>query len=205
MGEYTEWVSSFIVQTLSGVVAVFVGVWLALVVERKRRAEDTATTDAEAMREFDRALDTILGSVVKNTAEAKRILRALEHQQERQKHPQLIHAAFETSVWYATQDKFIALCRNVDERIIFAQFFDEVRRLQAFVDFRCNLHVSTTTGKLDREDPELHALMLGIDRHLAGLAEDLRFCGVVLVTDHGKPVHRRLMGIASSEAPAHAS
>ena len=35
-----EWVSSFLVQTLSGVVAVFVGVWLALVVERRRRTED---------------------------------------------------------------------------------------------------------------------------------------------------------------------
>jgi len=201
MGEYAEWISSFVVQTLSGVVAVFVGVWLALVVERRRRVEDAETSDAEAMREFDRALDTILGSVVKNTAEAKRIMRALEHQ----KRPQLIHASFETSVWYATQDKFIALCRNVDERIIFAQFFDEVRRLQAFVDFRCNLHVSTTTGKLDCDDPELHELMLGIDRHLAGLAEDLRFCGVVLVTDHGKPVHRRLMGITTSAAAAQAS
>ncbi|HMB42675.1 MAG TPA: hypothetical protein VKM00_02215 [Luteimonas sp.] len=196
MGEYAEWISSFVVQTLSGVVAVFVGVWLALVVERKRRVEDAETSDAEAIREFDRALDTILGSVVKNTAEAKRILRALEHQ----KRPQLIHAAFETSTWYASQDRFIALCRNVDERIIFAQFFDEVRRLQAFVDFRCNLHVSTTTGKLDCEDPDLHALIVGIDRHLAGLAEDLRFCGVVLVTDHGKPVHRRLMGITSVAA-----
>jgi hypothetical protein len=201
MGEYAEWISSFVVQTLSGVVAVFVGVWLALVVERKRRAEDAESSDAEAMREFDRALDTILGSVVKNTAEAKRIMRALEHQ----KRPQLIHASFETSVWYATQDKFIALCRNVDERIIFAQFFDEVRRLQAFVDFRCNLHVSTTTGKLDCDDPELHALMIGIDRHLAGLAEDLRFCGVVLVTDHGKPVHRRLMGITTSATAAQPS
>lgn len=200
MGEYTEWISSFVVQTLSGVVAVFVGVWLALVVERKRRAEDTELHETESMREFDRALDTILGSVVKNTAEAKRILRALEHQ----KRPQLIHAAFETSVWYATQDKFIALCRNVDERIIFAQFFDEVRRLQAFVDFRCNLHVSTTTGKLDREDPELQSLMVGIDRHLAGLAEDLRFCGVLLITDHGKPVHRRLMGITPNPETARA-
>jgi hypothetical protein len=200
MGEYAEWISSFVVQTLSGVVAVFVGVWLALVVERKRRAEDTELHETESTHEFDRALDTILGSVVKNTAEAKRILRALEHQ----KRPQLIHAAFETSVWYATQDKFIALCRNVDERIIFAQFFDEVRRLQAFVDFRCNLHVSTTTGKLDREDPELQSLMVGIDRHLAGLAEDLRFCGVLLITDHGKPVHRRLMGINPNPEAARA-
>jgi hypothetical protein len=194
----TSLLSDFVVQTLSGVVAVFVGVWLALVVERRRRSEDSQSNEAETMREFDRALDTILGSVVKNTAEAKRILRALQHQ----KPSQLIYNSFETSAWYATQDKFIALCRNVDERVIFAQFFDEVRRLQAFVDFRCNLHVSTTTGKLDCQDPNLHTLMLDVDQHLAGLAEDLRFCGVLLITDHGKPVHRRLMGIRSDAETA---
>lgn len=198
MGAYAELLSSFAVQTLSGVVAVFVGVWLALIVERRRRAEDTRINDAESMREFERALDTILGSVVKNTAEAKRILRTLEHQER----PQLIHSALETSVWYATQDKFIALCRNIDERIIFAQFFDEVRRLQAFVDFRSNLHVKTTTAKLDRADPELQALVIDIDRHLADLAEALRFCGVLLITDHGKPVHRRLVGIRADPAGA---
>ena len=37
---FNEMAWSFIVQTLSGVVAVFIGIWLALVVERRRRAED---------------------------------------------------------------------------------------------------------------------------------------------------------------------
>jgi hypothetical protein len=191
-----EWVSSFLVQTLSGVVAVFVGVWLALVVERRRRTEDAQSREDELMREFDRAIDTILGSVVKNTAEAKRILRTLEQQ----KDPGLIHSGLESSVWYAVQGKFIALCRNVDERIIFSQFFDDVRRLQAFLDFRSGLLVSTTTARLDRSDPDLMLLELGVDRQLATLAEDLRFCGVLLITDHGKPVHKRLMGIRMDAA-----
>ena len=198
MGVFADLLTSFAVQTLSGVVAVFVGVWLALVVERRRRAEDAQTSDAASMGEFDRALDTILGSVVKNTAEAMRILRLLDDRQSQQKAPRLIHSGLESSVWYATQDKFIALCGNIDERIIFAQFFDEVRRVQAFVDFRSHLHVKTTTGKLDRADPELQALVDDIDRHLVDLAENLRFCGVLLVTDHGKPVHRRLMGIQAN-------
>jgi hypothetical protein len=193
-----EWVSSFLVQTLSGVVAVFVGVWLALVVERRRRTEDAQSREDELMREFDRAIDTILGSVVKNTAEAKRILRTLEQQ----KDPGLIHSGLESSVWYAVQGKFIALCRNVDERIIFSQFFDDVRRLQAFLDFRSGLLVSTTTARLDRSDPDLMLLELGVDRQLATLAEDLRFCGVLLITDHGKPVHKRLMGIRMDAAVA---
>lgn len=191
-----EWVTSFLVQALSGVVAVFVGIWLALVVERRRREEDSEARDAEQMREFERAVDTILGSVVKNTAEAKRILRLLEHA----KCPRLIQAGLDSSVWYASHAQFTALCRNVDERVIFAQFFDSVRRLQAFVDFRCNLQVSTTTSALDRADPELQALVADVDAQLAALAEELRFCGVLLITDHGKPVHKRLMGIRTEVA-----
>lgn len=187
---------SFVVQTLSGIVAVFVGIWLALVVERRRKAEDTAERDAELMAEFDRAVDTILGSVVKNTAEAKRILRLLANP----KCPRLIQAGLDTSVWYASHAQFTALCRNVDQRVMFAQFFDAVRRLQAFVDFRCQLEVSTTTARLPADDPELEALEEAVDRQLAALAEDLRFSGVLLVTDHGKPVHRRLMGIRAEAA-----
>ena len=191
MGGFTELMSSFAVQTLSGTVEVFLGVWLALVLDRRRRAEDAQLQDEDQMREFDRALDTILGSVIKNTAEAKRILRMLGQQ----KTSVLIHAGLEASVWYAVQGKFITLCRNVDERIIFSQFFDNVRRLQAFLDFRSSLLVSTTTAKLDHSDPELRAMEVGVDKQLAALAEDLRFCGVLLITDHGKPVHKRLMGI----------
>jgi hypothetical protein len=191
MGGFTELMSSFLVQTLSGVIEVFIGVWLALVLDRRRRAEDAQLQDDDQLREFDRAVDTVLGSVVKNTAEAKRILRVLAQQ----KSPGLIHSGLEASVWYAVQGKFIALCRNVDERVIYSQFFDNVRRLQAFLEFRSSLLVSTTTAKLDHAEPELRTLEVGVDKQLAALAEDLRFCGVLLITDHGKPVHKRLMGI----------
>jgi hypothetical protein len=190
MGAFADLGWSFVVQTLSGVAAVFVGIWLALVVERRRRAEDAAEHAATLMQEFDRAMDTILGSVVKNTAEAKRILRLLAQPGG----PRLIHAELETSAWYASHNQFITLCRNVDQRVIFAQFFDDVRRLQAFIDFRCNVQVSTTTARL-HDEPEVHALEVATDKQLAALAEDLRFCGVLLITDHGKPVHKRLMGI----------
>lgn len=190
-----EWVTSFLVQTLSGVVAVFVGIWLALVVERRRRAEDSEERDAEQMREFDRAIDTILGSVVKNTAEARRILRLLDAPH----HASLIQAGLDSSAWYASHAQFTALCRNVDQRVIFAQFFDGVRRLQAFVDFRCHLQVSATVSMQDADDPKVRSLSESVDKHLAYLAEDLRFCGVLLITDHGKPVHKRLMGLRIEE------
>lgn len=191
MSPYMQWWGDFVVQTLAGVVGVFVGVWLALVFERRRHEEDTRSREAKQENDFDRALDTVLGSVVKNTAEAKRILRLLAAKNG----PGLIHSALETSEWYAIQGQFVTLCRNVDERVMFAQFFDNVRRLHAFVEFRSNLQISIMTSKLDPADPESRILADNADQHLAALAEDLRFSGVLLITDHGKPVHKRLIGV----------
>ena len=195
---FSEMAWSFVIQTLSGIVAVFVGIWLALIFERRRRAEDTAERDAAQQAEFERAVDSILGSVVKNTAEARRILRLLGGP----RCPRLLHADLETAVWYASHGHFTALCSNVDQRVIFSQLFDDVRRLNAFVDFRTDLQVSLTTQQLDPEDPDVSGLVGTVDKHLADLAEDLRFCGVLLVTDHGKPVHKRLMGIQQVDAVA---
>lgn len=192
----------FAVQAVAGILAVFVGIWLALIVERRRRTEDSAEHEAEQQREFDRALDTLLGSVVKNTAEAKRLLRALASP----RCPRLLHAELEASVWDAARGSFIALCRNVDERVIFAQFFDDVRRLQAFVDFRSNLQVSFATSQMACDAADLLELSTSVDKQLAALAEDLRFCGVLLVTDHGRPVHKRLMGLRTEpQEKEHAS
>jgi hypothetical protein len=192
----SELIWSFVIQTVSGIIAVFIGIWLALVVERKRRQEDAAESEARVMGEFDRVFDSIVSSVIKNTAEAKRLLRLIGTP----RCPQMLHADLETAVWYASQSQFTQLCRNVDERVIFSQFFDDVRRLQAFVDFRTNLHVSLLQQRRDMEEFDVQVLTGDVDKHLAALAEDLRFCGVLLVTDHGKPVHKRLMGISTETA-----
>jgi hypothetical protein len=192
----SELIWSFVIQTVSGIIAVFIGIWLALVVERKRRQEDAAESEARVMGEFDRVFDSIVSSVIKNTAEAKRLLRLIGTP----RCPQMLHADLETAVWYASQSQFTQLCRNVDERVIFSQFFDDVRRLQSFVDFRTNLHVSLLQQRRDMEEFDVQVLTGDVDKHLAALAEDLRFCGVLLVTDHGKPVHKRLMGISTETA-----
>jgi len=192
----SELIWSFVIQTVSGIIAVFIGIWLALVVERKRRQEDAAESEARVMGEFDRVFDSIVSSVIKNTAEAKRLLRLIGTP----RCPQMLHADLETAVWYASQSQFTQLCRNVDERVIFSQFFDDVRRLQAFVDFRTNLHVSLLQQRRDMEEFDVQVLTGDVDKHLAALEEDLRFCGVLLVTDHGKPVHKRLMGISTETA-----
>ena len=188
--------AEFITQTLSGVVAVFVGIWLALIVERRRKTEDTVERDAMQVAEYERVIDSILGSVVKNTAEAKRILRLIGSTH----CPRLLHADLETAVWYASHGHFTSLCRNVDQRVILSQFFDDVRRLAAFVDFRSDLQAQMTTQGRRSDDAEVFELAKEVDNHLAALAEDLRFTGYMVITDHGKPVHKRLMGIVHEAA-----
>ena len=188
---FGEMTWSFVIQTLSGVVSVFVGIWLALVVERRRKAEDTRERDEAQMAEYERVIDSILGSVVKNTAEAKRILRLLGGTH----CPRLLHADLETAVWYASHGHFTALCRNVDQRVILSQFFDDVRRLSAFIEFRTKLLAQRTTVGRRADDTEVEALAGEVDKRLAAMAEDLRFTGVMVITDHGRPVHKRLMGI----------
>lgn len=182
---------SFVVQTVSGILAVFVGIWLALIFERRRKSEDTSEREAMEAAEYARVTDSILGSVVKNTAEAKRILRMIGTPH----CPRLLHADLETAVWYASHGHFTSLCRNVDQRVIFSQFFDDVRRLAAFVDFRSDLQAQMTTQGRRADDADVFALAQEVDKQLAVLAEDLRFTGVMVITDHGKPVHKRLMGL----------
>ena len=188
---FGEMAWSFVIQALSGIVSVFVGVWLALIVERRRKDEDTHDHEAAQMAEYDRVIDSILGSVVKNTAEAKRILRLLGGTH----CPRLLHADLETSVWYASHGHFTALCRNVDQRVILSQFFDDVRRLAAFLDFRTTLLAQRMTVGRRADDAEVDSLAEEVDKRVAAMAEDLRFTGVMVITDHGKPVHKRLMGI----------
>ena len=194
---FSEMAWSFAIQTLSGIVAVFVGIWLALIVDRRRKTEDTRDHEARQLAEYERVVDSILGSVVKNTAEAKRIIRLLGGTH----CPHLLHADLETAVWYASHGHFTTLCHNVDQRVILSQFFDDVRRLAAFIDFRTDLQAKLTTTGRDLRHDEVSALTAEVDKHLAALAEDLRFTGVMVITDHGKSVHKRLMGIPTAEHP----
>ena len=85
-------------------------------------------------------------------------------------------------------------CHDIDERVRFAQFFDGVPNLQAFFDFHRGLQLSLA-GAFDDNDPELAEILRGADQHLRYLIEDQRFNGVLLITDFGEPVHKKLMGI----------
>ncbi len=183
----------FIIQTLSGIVGVFVGVWLALVTDRRRQTREEARHELERQQQYARARHTVLGSVIKNANEASRLRTLVD----KRKPYELIHTRLEVSVWEAVQVQFMQACHDIDERVRFAQFFDGVRNLQSFFDFHRGLQLSIA-GAYDDNDPELAEILRGADQHLRDLVEDQRFNGVLLITDFGEPVHKKLMGINSA-------
>ena len=187
------WLVDFTSNTLAGIVGVFVGVWLALVTDRRREAQVEMQRDDERAQEFERARHTILGSVVKNTSEASRLRNRID----RRKPSELIHTNLEVAVWDAVQSQFMESCHDIDERVRFAQFFDGVRNLQAFFEFHRDLQLSIA-GAADDNDPELALILRDADQRLRDLSDEQRLNGVLLVTDFGDPVHKRLLGLKAA-------
>ena len=185
--------TEFVVNTVAGIVGVFVGVWLALITDRHREERLELQQDKERARQFKRARHTVLGSVVKNTSEASRLRKRIDERQA----VELIHTNLEVSVWSAVQSQFMEACHDIDERVRFAQFFDGVRGLQAYFEFHRNLQLSIASA-VDNDDPELALILNDADQRLRDLSDEQRLNGVLLITDFGEPVHKRLLGLKTA-------
>ena len=189
----SPWLIEFLRETLAGVIGVFVGVWLALVTDHRRNVREDDQREKERAQQFERARHTVLGSVVKNTAEAGRLRQRVD-----QRSPsELINTELEVAVWGAVQAQFMEACHDVDERVRFAQFFDGVRNLQAFFDFHRDLQLSIA-GAADDHDPELAEILKNADQRLRDLSDDQKLNGVFLITDFGEPIHKQLLGLKTT-------
>jgi hypothetical protein len=187
------WLVEFSVNTIAGIVGVFVGVWLALVTDRRREAREESQRKQERAEQFKRARHTVLGSVVKNASEASRLRDRVDER----KPIEIIHTNLEVAVWNAVQAQFMEACHDIDERVRFAQFFDGVRNLQAFFEFHRDLQLSIA-GAVDDDDPELAMILSDADQRLRDLSDEQRLFGLLLITDFGEPVHKQLLGLKSS-------
>lgn len=188
------WLIDFWVETLAGVIGVFLGVWLALIADRRRQSRRAVERERERAAQFVRSRQTVLGSVVKNTGEATRLRARVDHRQPME----LIHTELEVSVWDAVRTQFMEACHDVDERVRFAQFFDGVRNLQKFFDFHRDLQLSIA-GAVDDAAPELSAILHDADQRLRELSDNQRLIGVLLITDFGEPIHKRLLGLKAHD------
>ncbi len=182
-------VIAFALDTAAGLVGVFAGVILALWTERHREARQSAKEQAALEQDLVHSRRLVLSSVVKNTSESKRLGSVLESDQD----PYLFQVSFELAVWEATQIQFMRLA-SLDERVLLSRFFDQVSKLMRLMEFHRQLRVQLELRQsaLDAGD---RALLDQSAKRLHVVADDLRIDGLVVVTDLGEPMHKRLLGI----------
>ncbi|MBW3581772.1 MAG: hypothetical protein KY455_01615 [Euryarchaeota archaeon] len=186
--------TDFTVQVLSGLVGVFAGVVLALWTERKRNDQEETQGRERLQQELKDIRHSILSSVVRNASEAKRLVAL----QSGGRDPYLFQLSFETAVWDATSEQFVRLA-GLEERVGFTRFFDQVHRLVRLIDFHRSVRAESELRGV-RPDQGDEDLLAGLSDRLDDVAEDVRLEGVVLVSDHGTPLHKRLMGLQTTPA-----
>jgi len=191
--------SSFLVESIAGLVGVFAGAILALWADRRARAHRAADAEVELKADLAKSRKLVVSSVVKNTSEAKRLGSVLASGDD----PYLFQVSFELAVWEATQAQFVRIA-SLDERVLLTRFFDQVRRLIGLIDFhrQVRAQLEIRQSGLDTGDQEL---LNDLMKRLKSVADDIRLDGLVLVSDFGDPMHKRLIGVQESTAPASAA
>ena len=185
----TDLASSLLIDTISGLVGVFAGAILALWVDRKADQRQADRERAQQEEELAASRKLVLSSVVKNASEAKQLGTSLRNQDD----PYLFHLVFEIAVWEATRAQFVRIA-SVDERVLLTRFFDKVRGLTQLIDFhrRVRADLEISQSRLDAGDRKL---LESLEERLRNVANDIRIDGLVIVSDLGDAMHRRLLGI----------
>jgi hypothetical protein len=186
--------ASFVLETTAGLIGVFAGVVLALWTERLRESRQELREKAALEQDLAHSRRLVLSSVVKNTSEAKSLGAALETDED----PYLFQVSFELAVWEATQIQFMRLA-SLDERVLLSRFFDQVARLNRLIEFHRQLRVQLELRQMGLDAGDRSLVGQSAER-LHAVAEDVRIDGLVIVTDLGEPVHKRLLGITASAA-----
>jgi hypothetical protein len=186
----------FTVELVVGMIGVFAGAALALWADRRAREHQEIEKKAELEQDLANSRQLVISSVVKNASEAKRLSQTLEDELD----PYLFQVTLESAVWEATRAQFVRIA-TVDERVLLARFFDHVRRLNRLIEFhrgvRADLEIGNTV--LDSGDRQL---LEGLRTRLREVADEVRIDGLVIVSDLGGAMHKRLLGIKSESESA---
>ena len=113
------WLVEFSVNTIAGIVGVFVGVWLALVTDRRREAREESQRKQERAEQFKRARHTVLGSVVKNASEASRLRDRVDER----KPIEIIHTNLEVAVWNAVRRRVMRKASTQEKSPLDSKFY----------------------------------------------------------------------------------
>ena len=185
-----DWQTDFIVTIIVNIIGVFVGVVLALWTGRRAEQAADAKEAKRLAAEFADLREVVLSSVVKGTIEATRVKAALASSAD----PYVLEIYFELAVWDAAQSQFVANA-PLDDRILLSRFFDQVRRLSHLLDFyRKSVASHGLARSAGASTNDEHATG-NIASHVAELAEDVRYDGFIIITDHGNEVQKRCLGL----------
>ena len=184
--------ANFLIELSAGLVGVFAGAALALWADRRVRERRAAEEQARLEEDLADSRKLVISSVVKNTSETKRLGQLLEEEDD----PYLFHISFESAVWEATRAQFIRIA-SADERVLLTRFFDHVRRLGGLIEFhrkvRADMEIRTSAP-----DAGDNRLLDNLRTRLREVAGEIRIDGLVIVTDLGDEMHKRLLGIKQS-------
>ena len=186
-----DWQTDFFLPIVVNIIGVFAGVVLALWTNRRTEAYTDAKEARRLAKEFAELREVVLSSVVKATIEADQVKTALASASD----PYLLEIYFELAVWEAAQSQFVTNA-PLEDRILLSRFFDQVRRLSRLVDFYRKTRARQ--GRRDGDDSTSTTDKLATDNittHLADLAEDVRFDGIIIITDHGDEIQKRCLGL----------
>jgi hypothetical protein len=184
----------FILETSAGLVGVFAGAALALWTDRRARVHRANAEQAQLEEELASSRKLVISSVVKNTSETKRLGSLLEGEED----PFLFRVTFESAVWEATRAQFVRIA-SVDERVLLTRFFDHVRRLSNLIDFHRRVCAELEISPAARDAGD-QKLLDDLRTRLREVANDIRIDGLVIVTDLGDAMHKRLLGIQATDA-----
>lgn len=181
-----DWYKDFLVPIAVNVIGVFVGVVLALWINRRSQQIADARETKRLSEEFANLREVVLSSVIKDTFEAMRVKPTLASNTD----PFLLGIFLELAVWQAAQSQFVRFA-PLEDRILFSRFFDQVRRLARLLDFYRKIR--------SNQRPELGTTandsVNDVAKYLAEVAEDVRLEGVIVVSDHGDQTQKRLLGL----------
>lgn len=183
----------FGIEAAAGLVGVFAGAALALWADRRARRHQADEEEVRLQEDLANARRLVISSVVKNTSEAKRLVQALDSDDD----PYLFRVTLETAVWEATQAQFVRLA-SVEERVLLTRFFDHVRRLSRLMEFHRHVRADLEVRGQQSVHDDQHVLS-DLQKRLKEVASDIRIDGLVIVTDLGDAMHKRLLGIKVKE------
>jgi hypothetical protein len=179
----------FLIELSAGLVGVFAGAALALWADRRARVHRAIAQQERMEEELASSRKLVISSVVKNTSETKHLGNLLESGGD----PFLFRVTFESAVWEATRSQFVRIA-SVDERVLLTRFFDHVRRLSNLIDFyrKTCAELEISPAALDAGD---RRLIDDLRAQLREVANEIRIDGLVIVSDLGDAMHKRLLGI----------